>query len=78
MDPDIACWIRRSIGVLDNQDGQEVSRNVPIRLLDAVRGIVPNQKELCKGHHLADKDATMTWFLCRELASLCGAASATD
>ena len=77
MDPDIACWIRRSIGVLDNQDGQEVSRNVPIRLLDAVRGIVPNQTELCKGHHSADKDATMAWFLCRELVSRCGTTPAT-
>ena len=44
---------------------------VPMRLTDAFGGLVGDRKELLQGHHSADNDAAMCWFLCKELASRC-------
>ena len=64
MDPDVAGWVRRMIGA----PGDYV---VPMRLTDAFGGLVGDRKELLQGHHSADNDAAMCWFLCKELASRC-------
>ena len=71
MDPEIAVWIREVNCIKDYRDDKPISPNVPLGLVDATRLLVPNSQSLCRQHHAADKDATMTWLLCRALAKRC-------
>ena len=61
MDPDVAHWVRRMMGIAD------IPYFIPMRLADMVAGLCPGAKDLLAEQHRAGKDATMHWKLCREL-----------
>ncbi len=63
MDPDIAHWVRQQVGWTD------VARFVPIRLVDAVKALLPEHAHLVEDHHDAAIDCHMHWLLARDLSS---------
>ena len=68
MDPTLCNWIRVLSG-----DGEAAGRprTGPLGIKDSVLLMVPHTKELRQKHHAADKDAEMTWLLCKSIASRC-------
>ena len=68
MDPTLGMWIREISGSVDAQ-GRVLGG--PLGLKDAVRLMVPESTDLRRQHHAADKDAEMTWLLCKATAAIC-------
>ena len=60
MDPDFGHYARM---ICDTQD---IPRNIPMKLTDMVRYLLPNTTEMLQKHHSADTDALMHWMVCRE------------
>ena len=65
MDPDVGYWVRRSIGAWD------VARNVPMRLADIVRALLPDASALLARHHDAGNDSLMHWLVAAALVRAC-------
>ena len=65
MDPDVGYWVRKSIGAWD------VSRNVPMRLADMVRALLPDAGALLARHHDAGNDSLMHWLVATALVRAC-------
>ena len=61
MDPSIGHWVRQQIGLFD------MPRNLPIRLKDAFRYMLPSQTDMLLKHHHAGNDAHMHLLLAQEL-----------
>jgi len=66
MDPDIACWVRKAFGLRDGH-GREVSRNEPLGLKAMHSLMFPEHTHLRDGHHSANIDATVCWFIYKRL-----------
>ena len=67
MDPDMASWLRCMAG------GDYIPKYVPIKLVDALKILAPEQIDLIKDHHNAAVDCHMHWIVAR---ALCQRASA--
>ena len=68
MDPSIGHWVRQQIGLCD------MPRNLPMRLMDALKYMLPCHTDMLFKHHHAGNDAHMHLLLAQELhrrANLC-------
>ena len=61
MDPDVGHWVRKMIGIGDKP------RNIPMRLMDLVKTLVPERSGLLVDHHDAGTDSYMHWLVASEL-----------
>ena len=69
MDAEIVYWVRAMMDI------REIPRNIPMKLIEMVKilipNMIPNSSELRAGNHSAGADAHMHWMVCRELVSMC-------
>lgn len=61
MDPDVGHWVRKMIGIGDKP------RNIPMRLMDLVKTLLPDRSDLLANHHDAGTDSYMHWLVASEL-----------